>query len=76
MSVKQYSTEFLKLSRYAPHLIPDEQTKAKKFLDGLSPRIKERIAFLEITSYTKMVHTATIAKKGIREAATDYVSRK
>jgi hypothetical protein len=42
-----------------------------RFLDGLSPRIKERIAFPNITSYTKMVHIATFAKKGIREADAD-----
>jgi hypothetical protein len=38
--------------------------------------IKEMIAFLKITSNTKMVHTVTIAKKGIREVAADYVNRK
>jgi hypothetical protein len=51
MSVKQYVDEFLKLSRYALHLIPDEETKAKRFCDDLSPRIREKIAFLEITDY-------------------------
>jgi hypothetical protein len=76
MSVEQYSAEFLKLLRYAPHFIPDEQTKAKRFLGGLSPRIKERIVFLYITSYTKMMHTATFTEKGIKEAAVDYVNRK
>jgi hypothetical protein len=34
------------------------------------------IAFLDITNYTKMVHTATIAEKGIREVVVDYVNRK
>jgi hypothetical protein len=76
MIVEQYSAEFLKLSRYAPHLILDEQTKAERFHDGLSPRIRERIIFLEITDYVKMVHTATMAKKGIREAAAYYINRK
>jgi hypothetical protein len=65
MTVEQYSAEFLKLSRYAPHLIPNEETKAERFRDGLTPRIRERIIFLEVTNYFKMVHTATMAEKGI-----------
>jgi hypothetical protein len=76
MSVEQYLAKFLKLSRYAPYLIPNEQTKAERFIDSLSPRIKERIAFLEIIDYLKMVHTATLVDKGIREATADYVNRK
>jgi hypothetical protein len=37
MTVEQYSVEFQKLSRYAPHFIFDEETKAERFRDGLSP---------------------------------------
>jgi hypothetical protein len=76
MTVEQYSAEFLKLSRFALHLIPDEETKAERFRDGLTPQIRERIIFLEVTDYFKMVHTATMAEKGIREVAADYVNRK
>lgn len=76
MSVEQYSAEFQKLSRYAPHLIPDEQTKAKGFHDGLLPRILEWVIVLNVTNYTEMVHVATMAEKGIREAAPDYMNRK
>jgi hypothetical protein len=73
MTVEQYSAEFQKLSRYAPHLIPNEETKAERFRDGLSPQIRERVI---ITDFYKMVHTATIVEKGICEAAADYVNRK
>lgn len=76
MSVKRYSAEFQKLSRYAPTLVPDEETKAERFRDGLTPRILERIIYLQVTNYTDMVHTATMAEKGIRIAAADFVSRK
>jgi hypothetical protein len=76
MSVEQYSAEFLKLSWYAPHLIPDKQTKAERFLGILTPRIKERIAFLDINNYTKMVQTTSIAERGIKEAVADYMNRK
>ncbi|XP_062152035.1 uncharacterized protein LOC133860441 [Alnus glutinosa] len=76
MSVEKYSTEFLKLSRYAPRLIPDEETKIERFRDGLSPRILEKIIFLKVTDYVDMVHTATMAEEGIREATAYYNNRK
>jgi hypothetical protein len=58
------------------YLIPDEKTKAKRFRDGLSPRIRERIIFFKITDYVEMVGTVTMIEKGIREVAADYVNRK
>jgi hypothetical protein len=64
------------LSRYAPILIPDDRAKAEKFLDGLSARIKERIAILEIKEYSKAVHTAMIAEQAIKEAVAEYVQKK
>lgn len=75
MTVERYATEFQKLSRSAPYHIPDEESKVERFRDGLSPRIRERIIFLKITSYIEMVHTATLVEKGIREVAAKYTSR-
>jgi hypothetical protein len=76
MLVEQYSAEFQRLSRYAPNLIPDEESKAERFRDGLAPRILERIIFVKVTDYTEMVHVATMAEKGIKTATVDYISRK
>jgi hypothetical protein len=76
MTVTQYSTKFIELSRYAPTLIPNDRAKAEKFLDGLSARIKERIAILKIKEYLKAVHTAMITEQAIKEAATEYVQKK
>jgi hypothetical protein len=76
MTVERYAAEFQKLSRYAPYLILDEETKAERFRDGLIACIRERIIFLRYPSYVEMVHTATMAEKGIREAAAKYASKK
>jgi hypothetical protein len=76
MSIEHYAAEFQKLSRYSPSLVPDEETKAKRFRDGLTPHILERIIFLKMTDFTDMVHTATMAEKRIRVAAADFVSKK
>jgi hypothetical protein len=76
MPAEQYLVEFLKLSSYAPHLIPDEQTKAERFRDGLSPWILEQIIVLKVADYAEMVHVFTVAEEGIREAAANYMNRK
>jgi len=73
MTVEQYSAEFLRLSRYAPYLIPDEGIKVEKFRGGLAPRILERVIFVKVENYSEMVHVATI---GMKAAAADYMSRK
>jgi len=71
MPVEQYSTEFQRLSRYAPNLILDEELKAERFHDGLAPRILEMIIFVKVTDYIEMVHVATMAEKGIKTVAAD-----
>jgi hypothetical protein len=76
MTVAEYSTKFIELSRYAPTLIPNDQEKAEKFLDGSLARIKERIAILKIKEYSKAVHTTMIAEQAIKEAVAEYVQKK
>lgn len=39
MTVAQYETKFTELLRYAPHMVADEEEKAKKFQRGLAPYI-------------------------------------
>jgi hypothetical protein len=36
MTVEQYSTRFLELSRFAPNLVPNEESKAERFENGLN----------------------------------------
>jgi hypothetical protein len=76
MTVAQYSTKFIELSRYGPTLIPNDQAKAEKFLDGLSARIKEKISIHEIKEYPKAIHAAMIAEQAIEEVAAEYVQKK
>jgi len=76
MSVEQYSAEFMRLSRYAPYLIPDEGIKVEKFRGGLVPRILEWVIFVKVADYSEMVHVATMAEIRIKTATVDYMSRK
>jgi hypothetical protein len=43
MTVEQYSAKFMELARFATNLIPDEESKAERFENGLYLWIKERV---------------------------------
>ncbi|XP_026378465.1 uncharacterized protein LOC113272890 [Papaver somniferum] len=64
-----YQAKFEKLSRFAPHLVGNEDLKAFKFQEGLKPSIKSKLFVLKITSYTKIVERAMIAERDLEEAA-------
>jgi len=66
MTVKQYSAEFQRLSRYTSNLKPDEESKAKRFRDGLTTRIREMIIHVRVIDYSEMVHMTTMTEKGIK----------
>ena len=63
MSVGEYQSKFEELSRFAPHIIPDDDTKVKGFEDGLCPEIKDKISILKLTRYADVVERALIAKR-------------
>jgi len=46
--VEQYAAKFIKLSQFAPYLVPTEDLKARKFERGLQPRIMNRVVSFEI----------------------------
>ena len=76
ISKKKKKNTLSSSSRFALNLVPDKETKAESFLDGLQSRSREKISFLEIKEYTKMVNMATIAEKGIKEAHADYIQKR
>ncbi|MQM13770.1 hypothetical protein Taro_046696 [Colocasia esculenta] len=46
MSVLEYEARFAELSKYAPHIVADEQRKVKKFIMGLKPSLRTRLVAL------------------------------
>jgi len=68
--VEQYAAKFMELARFALNLVPDEETKTERFQEGLHPRIRDRVACLEIKEFTKLVNVAAIAERGHQ----DYVA--
>jgi hypothetical protein len=72
MTVEQYSARFMELARFAANLIPEEETKAERFENGLNPRIRERVICLEIKEYARLVEVASLVERGIQESAAAY----
>ncbi|KAI3928031.1 hypothetical protein MKW98_023632 [Papaver atlanticum] len=69
MTVAQYQAKFEELSRFAPHLVENEELEPFKFQEGLKPSIKGRLSVLKITSYTEIVERAMITERDLEEAA-------
>jgi hypothetical protein len=76
LTVEQYSAKFMELARFALNLILDEETKTKRFLDGLHSRIKERVICLEIKDFTRLVNVALLVEIGLKEAVAAFEQKK
>jgi hypothetical protein len=72
MTVEQYSSRFIELARFGLNLIPDKESKAERFENGLNPRVKERVMCHEIRNFVKLVDIGSIAERGMRESSATY----
>ncbi|CAL9019208.1 unnamed protein product [Prunus brigantina] len=62
LTVDQYQSKFEELMRFAPYMIPDDATKAKRFEEGLRPSILEKVDILKLSKYADVVDRAHIAE--------------
>ncbi|XP_040996105.1 uncharacterized protein LOC121242284 [Juglans microcarpa x Juglans regia] len=67
MTIAQYATKVMELSRFASYLILDEEKKTEKFKRGLDHRIRERVHTLRIQSFMELVTRAAIAEEDLQE---------
>lgn len=63
MTVVQYENRFSKLSRYAPHMVANEQEKVKKLLSGLAPYIYEKISPFQIENDSEAFKKALVIEQ-------------
>ncbi|KAK9938756.1 hypothetical protein M0R45_015477 [Rubus argutus] len=61
MTVTEYETKFIKLSRFAPHMIDTPDKKARRFIGGLNSNIRRLVTGLGIT-YEEAVDRALTQK--------------
>lgn len=66
-SVQAYETRFVSLSRFAPHIVVNEELKVKRFEGGLRPSIRDRIVTLKLRTYAKMVERTKIIESTTKE---------
>lgn len=68
MSVAYFQAKFEELMRFAPELVPDDYTKARRFEEGLRSSIKEKVVILKLERYADVVDRALIAEQSIIQA--------
>ncbi|KAJ8761995.1 hypothetical protein K2173_006597 [Erythroxylum novogranatense] len=54
MSVSEYELRFTQLSRYAPHIVANEEDKCRKFEGGLHLGIKEKVILYNFCDYQQL----------------------
>ena len=58
VSVSDYAREFIKLSKYAQHMVPTEAMKVKRFKAGLVMPLYNALVAVEFPTLSKLVDTA------------------
>ena len=67
MSVLEYASKFIELSRFAPAFVVDERLKMNRFEAGLNPTIKERMLVRQYVSYVDLYDTAVKVERTMKE---------
>ncbi|XP_059671122.1 uncharacterized protein LOC132316666 [Cornus florida] len=76
MSVIEYETRFTSLSRYAEEMVATDETRAKKFQDGLHLDIRPRVSLLDLRTYREVVQRAMLVEAEDRDQLRIRGSRK
>ena len=71
MTVSQYMAEFARLAKFAPTLVADEDSKARRFEEGLRPQIKTSVIAFELTTYRAVVNKVLLIERGLNETQAD-----
>ncbi|GFS40196.1 hypothetical protein Acr_00g0067070 [Actinidia rufa] len=67
MTVAQYEAKFTSLSRFAKAFVSTEEEKAKQFMRGLRPSIRNKLAGNLIKVYSTMVSAAAAIEETLNE---------
>jgi len=67
MSVLEYASKFMELSRFAPAFVADERLKMNRFEARLNPTIKERMSVRQYASYIDVYDTTINVERAMKE---------
>ena len=63
MSVLEYVSKFMELSRFAPSFVADKKLKMNRFEAGLNPNLRERMLVRQYVSYEDLYDTTVNMKR-------------
>jgi len=67
MSVLEFASKFMELSRFTPTFVADERLKMNRFEAGLNPASKERMSVRQYTTYVDLYNTAINMERAMKE---------
>ncbi|KAM3363993.1 hypothetical protein P3S68_018847 [Capsicum galapagoense] len=75
MSMQEYYMEFIKLAKYAKHMIPNEKAKIRRFIIGLGDHIQDTTAaavvrmkyFASVVGFAKSLEEKKHRRRAERE---------
>jgi hypothetical protein len=69
MSVKEYVTKFIQLSRYAPHEVDTDEKKKECFLNGLNDGLAYALEARDFENFQGIVNKALVLenRRGVME---------
>ncbi|XP_030459066.1 uncharacterized protein LOC115679593 [Syzygium oleosum] len=75
MTVDQYEAEFARLSKFAPRMVENHVDKARRFRDGLKPKLRSQLILLNLRDYNELYERAQIVERDMTERAAASGSR-
>ncbi|XP_074374140.1 uncharacterized protein LOC141714524 [Apium graveolens] len=66
--VTEYEAEFAKLAKYAPTLVADEASRARRLEEGLRSNTRLGVAPFELQTYEVVLNKALVIERGLAES--------
>ena len=61
--MSEYEAEFARLAKYAPALVVDEVSRARRFEEGLRNEIKRHVAAFELNNYKMVLEKVLVVER-------------
>ena len=72
-SVDEYAAEFLRLSRFAPYMVADEEKRASRFQQGLQMDIQILLMPQQLKTYSQVLTIAREVERGLEKGKSNMI---
>jgi len=72
-SVDEYAAEFLRLSRFAPYMVTDEEKRASRFQQGLQMDIQVFLMPQQLKTYSEVLTIAREVERGLEKKKVNQI---